>query len=216
MDQTQMMFWGKELVAYSILVPMVWFLLRQITKDITRWFDRMLEAVERHEESDLRNTDLVSKQVEALGGRISKTKLSPEQAKRILENEMKMISIVNKLPFLENVMRENHITNREEYIKEKVKAGLMSHSQVYMNYFSDFVCSAGNLADWLTKNFTDEDFDKFALEIGEIVCRQDREPKEEVIKNKLQEITTIMTLLQLRLAESLLRECKEKEKSSAY
>ena len=76
-------------MTYSILVPMVWYLIKQqtqqMTKGIQNGFSDVIKAIERHEKQDLRNTDLVREQVERLGGRMGNTKLSPEQAKMVLE-----------------------------------------------------------------------------------------------------------------------------------
>lgn len=101
--------------------------------EIQKGFEQIVIAFEKHEKTDNYHLNGIREAIvqhdynsqqkfSQLGMQVSQSKLTPEQAKRILEVEMKMVSTSGKLPFLESIMMENHISGRETAIKEKVKA----------------------------------------------------------------------------------------------
>lgn len=207
--------WGKEVMSLAILLPMVWFMLREqgkrnseIAVAMTNGFERIITSFKEHETKEIENLERVTAAIEELRLRIGRTILTPEQASRILKVDMWYVT-KKKLEFLSGILEKNHIAGREGYILEKITTALDTFSQEYVSNFATFDTSCGSLAEWLEKNFTEAEFKAFCLEIHTVVVRPDTgTDKDHIRRMKLGEIETIMEQLQNRLAAKILRDCK--------
>jgi len=195
----------KELITASIILPMVWYFIRQNTKftqqvikelrEQTSQLSKLMSLTSAHNEEARQSTDRVL-------DKIKNNNLEDYQAIRLLRSEMWLTS-KKKLDFIQNILLNNHIKGREEFIKDKVKSGLRSFSEEYMTNFKSFNTRVGRLDKWLDNNFSEQEFEKLLEEVYHIMFRSVEGDKVMDTYYKKQEISLIMDTLQNDLAQKL-------------
>jgi len=143
------------------------------------------------------------------------TVLNEQQAVDMLLEKM-WIASRQKIDFIGQILRRNHIKERKTEIKRNIKAELERIStDTYMKDFGDFIVPVGNgnLREWVDKHFNSDDFKEFLEKIYEVVFKEysDDMDKEAVIALKCNDIGAIMKHLHNNLG-SKLRACIEDDK----
>lgn len=195
----------KEIISVALILPLLWYFIKQNTKftqsvlselkNQTGTLNKLLNiSVVHDEESKISFNKIVD--------RIQNNMLSDFQTIRILKSEMWLTS-KKKLDFLQNIMLHNHIKGREDFIKDKVRIGLLGFSEEYMTNFKSYNTKVGKLDNWLEQQLTHEQFEKFIDEICSIMFRSVEGDKVQDAYMKKQEISLIMETLQNGLAQKL-------------
>lgn len=212
---------AKNVLSVVLLLPLLWFFIRQNNKYMERsieQFDRITNAFEQHTKEDVEALTKIYNSLEAhskdasdrfarLFQTIRNTTLNEEQTLDLLSNMMWYVSW-KKLDFIKTIITQNHITWRRDFITEKVKTWLAWFSEEYNAKFSTYNTPIWNLSEWLSINFTEKDFDKFIWEVVDVIYRADQWEKEIVTVLKIAEISQMMKTLQMTLRNKLRKDLK--------
>lgn len=191
--------WSKEILSVALLLPLLYFFIKQNKEHSDRLLNQMevlTKTLADHRQDDSQHLAKIYTILNVVLEKTKKTQLTEEQAIQLLKDRMLIVSIEDKIPFIKSVMEFNHIEWRMDQITDKVYAWLAWYSDKYIANFRTFDSPLWNLADWLNTNFTNEQFNKLVKEIVDIIYREDKWNKSEVIEMKCNEVLTIMKVLQ--------------------
>jgi hypothetical protein len=180
-----------------ILIPIIrWSNKRydkliDIKNDDSNQLINIFNELKHHNESSKEQFDFIR-------NNLNNTTLNDEQAVRLLKAEMWLTSR-KKLNFIKDILLNNHIPWREDFIHEKVTLWLSTYSQEYITNFKWFNTNIWDLWRWLDNNFWKDEFKQFVKEITDVMFRQDKWDKTAIIQNKIAEISLLMETLQNKL-----------------
>ena len=194
MDYIQLL---KESLALFILLPIVWFFLNDMKKAIQIWMQDIVSALNMHNMQSKKNAIQIQQ-------KLWNTILDTEQSVDMLLSKMWFVSWW-KLQFIKQILIYNHIQEREQQTKDKIKNELARRSQEYITSFSKFTTPVWDLWEWLNDIFTEKEFDLFLSDIYSIVFRKDNGnlSKDINIELKVNDIAEIMKATQNKLSEQL-------------
>jgi len=185
------------LISKDLLIAVVVILILMIIIiPLVKWI--INEKIEKIEVLIKNNHEGILKTIKG----IEKTSLTRGQTVRLFKSEMWLTSR-QKIAFLRSILINNHIKGREEFIKKKIREGLIWYSDEYLSNFKWFDTPVGDLWIWLNGAFWENEFDNFIEEIALVVFRDDWSSNKEIVNDKVNEISLIMETLQNNLANKL-------------
>ena len=200
-----------------ILLFIFIFLTTIVLIPIIRWnnkrYDKLVEVFEKHSDNDdmvlssilneIKNHNDISKDnFQFLRENLNNTTLTDEQAVRLFKSEMWLTSR-KKLNFLKDILLNNHIAWREDFIHEKITLWLSTYSQEYLINFKWYTTNIWDLWKWLYNNFGTNEFKAFVKDVADIMFRKEEWDKTSIIHNKMAEISLLMETLQNKLGLKL-------------
>lgn len=122
---------GRNVLAVGLLLPIVWHLLKANREDTKRFFEEMSS---KHD-----NLEKLVKQ-ESIKTRLAfgNTVLNKEQTVMLMKEKMWYVS-TQKIQFIQTVLINNHISGREEQVKQKISSELIRLSGQYIGEMSSFI-----------------------------------------------------------------------------
>lgn len=212
----------KESLSLWILLPIVWYFIKKnneinerMLDKFNEWINNIVQSIDKIEkwyEKSLESIHLAIRTHADEENRILanlslanwKSSLSSKQTVDILLMYMWSVS-QTKLDFIRNILEENHIYERSDFVKEKIRNELIAQSNVYMEKFSEFNTPVWDLSTWIDKNFNDSDFEKFIKKIYDIVFKKydHVNDPEKVVTMKVAEVRDLMKGLQNMLWRKL-------------
>ena len=211
---------GKEFLSIALLLPLLYFFIKQNKENSDRLYvqmEKLSQVMVDHRKDDSRNLvnifNAISahdkqahEQFENILEKTKKTQLTEEQTISIFKARMWIVSTEDKLPFIEQILRINHIDGRYDQIKDKLKTWLANYSDKYLWDFATYDTPIWNLAKRLADTFDEKEFCKLVKDILDVMYRVDEWTPDVVIDLKIKEIASIMKTLQVWLANRLRKE----------
>lgn len=209
--------WGKEILSIFLLLPIIWFFIRQSQKNFDKTidqFDKITNAFIEHTKEDWvalekihtairEHNDTSVEHFKYIMNNMHKPLLTEEQTLDIFASYMWYVSS-KKLDFIKSIILNNHIEWRRDFIVLKVKNWLAGFSMEYEAKFNTFNTRIWNLSKWLDNNFTSDDFDLLIKEIVDIIYRDECDMDKLICaNNKINEISQVMRDLQNNLRNKL-------------
>lgn len=207
---TEVQEWGKELISFAILLPMVWYFIKNWNKQS----EKLSLIFEKHSEEDSKNqkelnetlvmiknsidnhNDEAKKQFDWLRDNIWRKSISKEDAILIIKKSMLSWSY-KKLDYLEKRLNKNNLQERQEVIKRQIKLELLKLSdEEYLIFLDWFIYNWKKLWDYIRENFKFEDF---LLEIFDCIF----DIHTEDIPIKLKNVLEIMKVYQNECIENI-------------
>lgn len=171
-------YWGKELLSTWIILPIVWYLLREQKRlqdeylnSIKKWFKDLELSIWRQ---------------------------VPPSNESIIELASKFVwsAWSLKLDYIRQRLEKNNLADRKERIKAQINAELTRISyEEYIKPLNKYNTKVWLLWDWVSNNFPMEDF---LEEIYDVVFNEDKN-----IDRKLSDISTVMKSYQNELWQEL-------------
>lgn len=194
-----------ELIAGGILLPIVWFLLRNNKKYIDRTvrtfekgFENLIIEQRKFREE---NSILHHKLIKEISYAVGRTSLSRSQSVDMVREKMWYTS-ESKINYIKDILIKNNLSRRKPMITKNIKAELTRLSNIYVEELNNYNSELGNLGDLINDHFqTKEFFD----ELFYIVFRDKDNYSEATmeIELKLNDIRTIMKNHQNNLISKL-------------
>lgn len=184
-----------------LIIPLIWKTNKRNDKLLNDFIEHSQENAKNLSNiyNEIKNHNNMSeKQFEFLRQNLNNTTLNDEQSVRLFKWEMWLTS-KKKLNFIKDILINNHVKWREDFIREKVTLWLSWYSQEYLTNFKWYTTNIWDLWKWLDDNFWKEDFKIFVKEITDVMFRRDVWEKMSCINNKMSEIALIMETLQNKL-----------------
>lgn len=179
-----------EFLASSILVPLVWWLL----KNIKQYFDNtnvtfkegFTSIIESHQDFKKENREIHDVQISKISLAVAQTRLSDVQSIEIIREKMWFYS-EKKIEFIRDILKRQDITKNKERIKRDIKVELMEVSAKYIESLNNFISPQGNLGDILSSKFP---MDEFLDRVYDIVFKEGNTDAE--IIDKIEDIRSTM------------------------
>lgn len=202
--------WGKELISFAILLPMVWYFIKASNKQS----EKLLLIFEKHSDEDafhlkalnetlvmIKNSinnqnEEVKKQFEWIRDNIWRKSISKEDAILLMKKSMLSWSY-KKLDYLEKRLNKNNLQERQDVIKRQIKLELLKLSdEEYLIFLDWFIYNWKKLWDYIRENFKFEDF---LLEVFD--CIFDKHTAD--IPFKLKNVLEVMKVYQNECIENI-------------
>jgi len=168
----------KEIVSSVILIPIVWFLLKNIINNLY-------------------------KKIEEIKMSVWKTILDDNILIDYVRTKMWFAS-ENKLLFIKARLDKNNLILREKEVKKSILVELETRTEEYTSYFRKFNSKIWNVWIFIQDNF---DFDDFIKELYDVVFRkQYYKTKEYDNQIKINDIRNLMKDYQNRLIRKMIKE----------
>ena len=154
-------YWGKELLSTWIVLPIIWYLLKEQKrvheddKKIMRdWFNQLAVSI---------------------------WKLTPPSTEATIELASKFVWAAGtiKVKFIRDRIEKNNIFERQDRIKSQVKAKLTKISyDEYIKPLNKYITKVWPLGDWIGDNFP---MDEFLAEIYDVIFNQNIDIDKQII-----------------------------------
>ena len=186
-------YWWKEILSVALLLPLLWYLLKNFTKVNEKWFIAIVEWLKEH--------DKTSKELfKLLISSVWRIKIDNEKLLEITKKYVLSASF-EKLDYIKQRLEKNNLKKRKDLIEKQLRAELIRISnESYITPLNHFNTPVWPLWDYVKNNF---DFDNFIQEVYDVIFRNE---EKEDIPRKLQDITTVMKVYQNTLYDKLKEE----------
>jgi hypothetical protein len=207
---------NKDLLWTLILLPFLWFFVRNQSKS----FEALTQSLKEHWEEDIKvnkevNETLINlnnsikrhdeneeKHFEIIRENIWRVTLDKEQTIDLLKTQMWYVTS-KKLEFIKGIILNNHITWNEDKIREKIYTWLARFSDEYLSKFTTYKTPIWDLSKWLINVYPETEFNKLVNECVTIIYKKYEWNESDNTLNKINEIAMIMRTLQVWLANKL-------------
>lgn len=200
--------WQYELLAVFLLLPLLWWTLRNNQKNIEKMItnqkscseafkiemQKFYELFAQHTKEDDENFKLIAREISKAVG---KTSLTNEQLIEIARNRVWQTS-EKKLDFIKKRLEKNNLKIRRNIIEKQITTELSRRSDEYIDFLNQFTSSVWNVWEWIAKNFPMDDFLK---EVFDVVFRED-----DNNLRKIEDIRFLMMQYQKDLFEEFKKE----------